>query len=228
MQEFYTESEMTAPAIRWMEDASLIVKHEFVTPWGKCDLAGLQFDDENVCKRLDLRQTKAVGSVVNAAILLTIPDVESNESTTVEKLHFEHHSWFPEDTIRTAINRLVQDHFVIEYSGGRLQKVNGWLPIHRRLVAIELKLSRVEEVLQQARNNLEFATESFAALPTEIADRVCEHRIRWKHFFDAGVGLLRVSTQRCEVLIPSANPTANQPEALSFYCAEKFWRTRHR
>ena len=100
------------------------------------------------------------------------------------------------------------------------------MPIHERLVAVELKLSRIEEAMHQAMNNLGFADESYVALPAVVARRVASNPSRWSEFFDAGVGLLSVSRHRCDVLMQPHKAAGWPDPAIQLYCAEKFWRTR--
>lgn len=210
-----------------MEQSGLVVKSEFATPWGICDLAGLQFDESNVLRRLELKQTKAVSSITRAAVFLALPNAESRTSISFDSLVTSCEG-FPADLLQMEINRLVSDRFVVRCSLGRLQKAGDWYPIHRRLIAVELKLNRIDEVLIQALNNLEFATESYAALPAEIAERTVRKRERWQRFFDEGVGLLRVTQRTCKVLVPSTRTSSGVSAALNCYCAEKFWKTRLR
>ncbi len=47
----------------------------------------------------------------------------------------------------------MNDGFIVRTDTQALQKINGWMPLQKRLVAVELKLSRVEEAISQAVNN---------------------------------------------------------------------------
>jgi hypothetical protein len=106
-----------------------------------------------------------------------------------------------------------------------MQKLNGWMPLHKRLIAVELKLNRVEEAISQARNNLIFADSSYVWLPKKLALRVASRRIRESSFLESGVGLLAVASAECEILIPSRHCSAKPDPVIQFYCVEKFWRT---
>jgi hypothetical protein len=219
------ESDMVAPAAKWMRSAGLLAKAEFITPWGICDLVGLRFNPDKVAHRLHLRQTRAVNSITRAALLLQIPDVETRESTTLKKLVGQCAAAVPEAVVSEETFRLIADRFVIS-SSGRLQKVNGWMPMQDRLVAVELKLSRVEEAMHQALNNLGFAEESYVGLPAEMARRVASNASRWSGFFDAGIGLLSVARRECKVLVEARKTPGRADAAVQVYCVEKFWRTR--
>ncbi len=225
---FARESDMTSAVVRWMESGGMTVKSQFVTPWGICDLVGLTFNPTNVARRLEQKQTRPVGSITRALLLLQIPDTERGTSTTVRRLVRQFAPSIPEEVVSEQVAQLIGDRFVVPSSRGRLQKVNGWMPLQDRLVAVELKLSRIDEAMYQARGNLGFAQESYVAFPAEVARRVAASRSRWSGFFGAGVGLLSVTRRGCEVLVDSRPDHTLNDEAIQFYCVEKFWRTRLR
>jgi len=222
---FLYETQMVAPAAKWLEQLGLTVKNEFVTPWGICDLVGASLDPQQVSKRLEHRQTKPVASVTRAAILLQIPDVESENSITLGKLVRDYAPVIPQEIVIREIERLIEDRYVVRSGRNRLQKLNGWMPLHRQLVAVELKLSRVNEAMTQAVSNLGFAGESYVGLPSKIAKRVAANKQRWAKHFDKGIGLLAVSARSCSVLVPVFVKKEPPNPALQFYCVEKFWRT---
>jgi hypothetical protein len=100
------------------------------------------------------------------------------------------------------------------------------MPLHKQLVAIELKLHRIEEAMSQAWNNLSFAEKSYVALPSDVAIKVKSRQSRWSPFIRSGVGVLSVTAKSCEVVIPSKRCLSYEPDpVLQFYCVEKFWRT---
>jgi len=223
---FAREADMAAPVVSWLKRDHLRVKSQFVTPWGICDLVGLAFDDEKVDHRLRLGQTRPLGSITSAALLLHIPDVEEEEWTTLHRLVREFSPPIREEVVSEQVTRLLADGFVILRSRGRLQKLNGWIPLQNRLVAVELKLSRILEAMHQALNNLGFAEESYVALPAQVALRVASNAARWSRYFDAGIGLLGVGRRSCRILVPARKNRERPNHAVQLYCVEKFWRTR--
>ena len=225
---FLLEADMAKSAVRWLYAAGMTVKSEFVTPWGICDFVGLKLNQERVDTRLNLRQTKAIGSITRAAILLKIPDIETRKSVSIEHLMRKCGSSISAEAVKSETDRLMADGFVISTARGRLQKVNGWMPLQDRLVAVELKLSRIEEAMHQAMNNLGFTEESYVGLPAAVARRVALNPSRWSSFFDAGVGLLGVSRRHCEILLQPHKAAGWADPAIQLYCVEKFWRTRAR
>lgn len=217
---------MVASAAAWMKDCGLTVKSEFVTPWGMCDLVGLRFNPDNVAHRLQQKQTRAIGSITRSALLLQIPDIESRKWTTINNLVCRFTPSIPREVVLKEMVQLISDRFVVSSSRDRLQRVNGWLPLQDRLVAVELKLARIEEAMRQALNNLGFAEESYVGLPAEVANRVASNQSRWAEFFNSGIGLLSVARRGCEVLVATRKTRDWTDEAVQLYCVEKFWRTR--
>lgn len=221
---FTSEEEMRQPVARWMSSLGLTVKAEFVTPWGICDLVGSSPRKRSRSKRIRFGQTNAVASLSRTALLLSIPDVASDETISLESLIRTFDPLIPEQTIISETDRLVEDRFV-KRTGMRLQRLNGWVPLHKRLMAVELKLHRVEEAMHQAATNLIFSDESYVALPSQLAFRVNDRPQRWNEFFERGVGLIAVSTRSCQIVRKSLQKLTKPDPVLQFYCVEKFWRT---
>ena len=130
-----------------------------------------------------------------------------------------------EELVFQEIEGLISDGFVVRSHGNRLQRLNGWMPLHKRFVAVELKLKRVEEAMRQAWNNLKFVNESYVCLPRDLATLVLAKRSRWATFLNAGVGLLGATTRSCEVLIRSDGRMTSRDPVVQFCSIEKFWRT---
>jgi hypothetical protein len=222
---FDSEAKMSKPVIRWMQALGLQVKAEFITPWGVCDLVGLSFRPRNVIHRRRLGQNQPITSVTRAALLTEIPDEVTGDAISLRALVKKYAYVMPPDVVDFQVRRLIAEKFVFHTSNGELQKRNGWVPLHKRLVAVELKLHRIDEVMSQANNNLLFAQESYVALPNTVASRVYEKSSRWSQFFAYGVGLISVTPRKCEVLIRSQPGASAADNLLQFCCVEKFWRT---
>lgn len=225
---FTREAEMTPNVVRWMTSVGLQVRSEFQSPWGICDLVGICFNVERVAHRVALRQTGAVGSVTRAALLLALPDAGTRRSLSLEVLKNKFGDALSADVVSSEIEKLKRDGFVITTKQGHLQKLNGWMPIQDRLVAVELKLTRIFEAFQQARANQSFAAEAYVAFPADIAKKVAAPASSWQEHLDHGVGVVSVEKRRCEVLVPARPLDHVQNAAVQLYCADKFWRSRER
>jgi hypothetical protein len=221
---FTAEANMNKPVGQWLKSLGLAVKTEFITPWGICDLVGSSVRKQNLARRLRLGQMKPVSSLTRTTLLLGIPDIETGSSVTLASLVRKYAAVIGEDVVVAQTQKLINDGFVLRQSGDRLQKLNGWIPLHKRLIAVELKLTRIEEAMSQAHSNLSFADESYVALPKDLAYRVAAKPDRWSGYFDFGVGLLAVSSRACAIVKkPQLRPYPPDP-VLQFYCVEKFWR----
>jgi hypothetical protein len=213
-----------APLVRsWLEGQGLLVKPEFAAPWGICDFVALSFRSGRVRERLRLGQRRPVGSLLRVSLLHRIPDVKDG-SVTVRCLEREFSDVIDTSRLASELRRLVQDRFVRFVRQGAVQKLNGWAPLHRRIVAVELKLGRIQEAFAQAKSHVGFADEVFVAFPEPLAIKVAAGT-RAPIFDSAGVGVLAVGADGCtEVLRPRARGTIADP-VLQAHCVERFWRT---
>jgi len=221
---FARESEMTKPVLKWLHSQSLLTKVEFGLPWGICDLVGLSFNQAQVAKRLSFRQHRPIGPIQRVELLRHIPDQESGQSITLKRLQKAAGETVFGSTIDRDLAILISNGFVVSKKNGTLQKLNGWAPIHDRIVAVELKLSRISEALSQALSNCSFATESYIALPKLTASRFADNA-RYSEFREAGIGVLGVTRTSCKVISPAQARYA-QDDTLQMHCVERFWRTR--
>jgi len=221
--EFDYEHQMVEPAEAWLKSKGLMVKREFPTPWGICDLVGCSFNRRNVNKRLRLGQKKPIGSHFRTMLLSHIPEEAENRPITAHRLVRAFSEFFDEAQVIVALDRLQRDRFVRRTPCGLLYKVNGWMPLHRRLVALELKLSRVQDVLHQAIGNLEFANESYVGLPMPAAKRLVASKQKIQ-FIRSGVGVLGIDLHKCRILLKAGISKRNPDVVIQTHCVERFWR----
>jgi len=221
---FKLETEMAPAVCEWLRSARLTVKQEFSLPWGICDLVGVSLNLNNVRKRLTLKQTKAIGPLWRVDLLRQIPDQETGRTISVQELERVYGNRITSPVIATEIEKLVADRFVLQTDTGGFQKLNGWVPLQKRIVAVELKLMRVAEALCQAASNRAFATESYVALPWEMALRLSKGS-RVSDFDDAGVGILAVAHDACRVMFPASAHGIKADTTLQMHCVERFWRS---
>jgi len=220
---FQAESAMVGPAKKWLTNQGLLTKHEFQTPWGVCDLVGVSLAAERVRQRLSLRQRDPIGPALRIDILNRIPDVATGKATTIRSLERTYQEMLTPGELRQEIARLQEWKFIQVSRRGSFQKINGWAPLHKRIVALELKLARVGDGLAQAVSHLGFAEESFVGLPTGLAERVASSN-RSEAFRKSGVGLVSVGPLDCFVLLPSKPSRAHVNPTVQMHCVERFWR----
>ena len=222
--EFRLERDMLRFARNWLAEQGLMAKAEFYTPWGICDLVGVSLRRERVQQRLTHGQNRAIGPLLRVEILRRIPDVADCNSITFKRLERQYRGLLTPDELRVQLDYLIRGKFVQVNQHGALQKVNGWAPLHKRIVALELKLTRVQDALSQAMSHLAFAEESFVGLPAGLAERVANSN-RAREFRNSGVGIVSVGAEECGVLLQSKPRTVANP-VMQMHCVERFWRTR--
>lgn len=221
---FRLEHEMLESANRWLTGQGLLSKAEFYTPWGVCDVVGVSLSAVRIRKRLKLGQRAPIGPLRRVTLLNQIPDFQSHKSTTERQLKAEFSGIFSEVELEGELHRLIRDRFVVRSEFGRLRRLNGWAPLHRRIVAVELKLHRVKEAVFQAASHLRFATESYVGLPEEMALRTIQKKGA-RHFRNRGLGLVAVTPTHCRLLVRSRPRRAQADSVLQMHCVERFWRS---
>lgn len=219
---FDYESQMAKPAEEWLQSKGLMTKKEFAMPWGICDLVGCSVYKTRARKRLRYGQSKSVSSQLRMMILSVIPDVDKGNSVTHQNVHRHFAEFIDSTRIDLEIARLIKDRFVIGTSRNRLQKQNGWMPLHKKILALELKLTRIDDALHQAINNLEFADESYVGLPMQKAMQVVNGKKKTR-FSEKGIGVLGVSSQECKVLLKPDRTKAKPNDIIQAHCVERFW-----
>src|SRR6266404_4071797 len=194
---------MAKPVHQWLRRQHLLIKSEFVLPWGICDLVGLSFNGQQVAKRLSFRQHRPIGPLQRIDLLRHIPDQESCSAITLNRLRKLAEYRELAYPFERDLQMLIANRFVVATKNGSLQKVNGWMPLHERIVAVELKLYRISEAVSQALSNRAFATESYIALPAKIAERFVRN-VRHAEFRNTGIGVLAVTKTTCRMLVPAS------------------------
>jgi len=219
---FDYEYQMCSSAQAWMISQDLIVKKEFPTPWGICDLVGCSLNKNNVKHRLAIGQKKSIGSELKTLIHSVIPDQELNTSVSFDDLYKTFADVYDKSQIQKEIEVLIKNKFIVIAPDGAYQKINGWQPLHKRLISVELKLSKISEAFKQAINNLEFADESYVGLPFNVAKKVYYSR-RKLDFQRAGIGILAVDENKCSVILKAERAKNHSFSYLQTYFVEKFW-----
>jgi hypothetical protein len=220
------ERDMTAPVLAWMQRQGLHVQTECSTPWGICDLVGVSFRTRNVKRRLALRQSSTIGSQFDISVLACLPDAEFDEGISVAAIRDLLGGFSTVSSIETTLAKLEQRRFV-RRTGGQFAKINGWMPLHQRIVAVELKLGRVEEVIQQASNHVGFATESYVGLPMDVAQRLAKSP-RLGGVIKAGVGIIGITEHKVRTLRRADTSAHMSIPWLQMHMTERFWRAGYK
>ena len=218
---FRSESEMRRPVDRWLVSQGFLTKSEFTLPWGICDIVAVQFREESAKQRVAYRQTRPVRSLELIQLLELMP---RRRAITVAKLRGALAPLRSSSQLDANLQRLKEMRLVSSPRRNQIRKLAPWAPLQRRIVAVEMKLSRVSAALAQAKPHLAFADECYVALPNDVAVRVSEG-YRKKDFLDRGVGLLGVTPHDVHVLLrpgPCATE-ATLSSLLQAYCTERFW-----
>lgn len=218
---FEYEKHMAEPAERWLREQGLMVKREFPTPWGICDLVGCSLNKSKVRRRLRLRQTQPIRSQLRVHLLSLIP-LQGQGCIDADDLHRVFEPYLDKGRIECELRRLVKDRFVRPADDRTFCKVNGWMPLQKRLVAVELKLARIDDAFHQAINNLGFADESYVGLPSDVAMRLVKSR-RKTECVERGIGVLAVSADRCRVVLHATKRPSSPDKTTQSYAVERFW-----
>lgn len=213
---------MIRPAKAWLKCKGLLIKHEFPTPWGICDLVGCSFNKQNVNKRLKLGQKNPIGSYFRVLLLSKIPEEEEGPPIVRSRLVKMFSEFLDNKRITLELNRLERDKFIHKTNSGSFYKLNGWMPIHKRLVALELKLSRVQDGLRQAITNLEFADESYIGLPMQAAKSLA--RSSDIPLIERCIGIVGLNSESYRVLRSAKCSRQSTDPVLQAHCVERFWR----
>lgn len=224
LAKFSLEKDMSRYARNWLAGLGLIVKEEFYTPWGICDLVGASFISRRVRQRLSLGQRRSIGPPSRIELLNRIPESSTGKAITVKRLQREFGDTLTAKDLEKELKRLADGRFLRTIKRGHLQRLDGWFPLHKRIVALELKLSRIDDALHQARAHFRFAEESYVGFPDDLAVRVVRSN-RAARFEQSGVGIVSIGVQGCNILLRSKRQKRLVDLVLQMHCIERFWRT---
>ncbi len=210
---FKYERDMTEPARAWLHEQTRFTMIEYATPWGICDLVGCSFDSIAAMYRKRDRQATPL-----------------TPSTTLRKLwrlHVAGSGGLPNANASDTYDALWKKRMVsVDALDCARSKVR-WLPLHNRLIALELKISRVSEVLRQAEGNLEMAGESWIGLPLSLAEKVVAND-GYVKFGSQGIGVLGVTPSGCQVVLKARPQKPKLKHVTEMIVVEAFWRKHHR
>ena len=215
---FRFEADM-APAVRdWLGRQGLVVRSELATPVGICDLAGCLIDQGRAAERKRLGQARVLGPQLRVDVWSR---VSADWPVSSAALTEDYSGTVTGQRIEQELARLVASRLVERNPRGDYIRYAPWHPLHERLVAVELKLTKVTDALRQAEAYQTFANETYVALPARVAHVTRE--LHHQRFRTASVGLLAVHLTRVEILIDAA-PRQPFDEVLTTHVVERFWR----
>lgn len=218
---FRYEREMAHPVRQWLENRGLITAPECQLPWGVCDFVAVSLYKRKVEQRLKMGQRSAIGNPVKVHLIDLIPDQEQGYSITARRLYKEMCEFCDSNDVDSMLSALKRSNFVVEPRKNHFQKLNGWMPLHKTIIAVEMKLNRVPDVLSQAYSNLRIADKSYIALPKPVAHRVVERdEDRIRHY---GIGVIGVSSDKCRVLLSAQKKSAHTDREMQNWLVERFW-----
>jgi hypothetical protein len=216
------ETQLLSPVRRWLESEGYITVDEFQTPWGITDLLGLKYNLDMVFDRIANKQLAPIGDLQSVMVFLLMPPASSRHSLTEEELFKELGYLMGEPKLRAIVASLRRKKLITISSSGRFTRAAPWLPYHERMVSVELKLSRVDEAIAQAKRHRVITPFSYVALPESVAEKAAVDS-RSTDFIVAGVGLISVAKDTCRVLLEPREKSSSLEQAYEIAAAEQLW-----
>lgn len=215
------EAHLAGTVLLWLGEQGMMQVTEFVTPWGVADVLGIRPNIDRVKARIAAKHLDPVSDAHAMQLLLSLPADGKPKRLADIARKFE--PLLGPDLFERAVRNLIRKRFIV-HEGASLIRRTEWMPYHEQLIAIELKLRRVEEALAQARRHKAITVDSYVGMPAVIAEKVAFTERR-SEFEAAGVGLLSVQDGSCKVLIPPNTSQKTVIEAQQLSAAEACWRT---
>lgn len=219
---FRYEKDMREPVRTWMEAQGYTTRDEVYLPWGVCDLVGIHIDQAQVNLRRNARQFTRLS---NGDIwwLMFIPPEGFYQEDLADAIYSNVSGWSFKDRLKKLRKRRLID--AEEKHGSLFLTTNiPWLPYHKKIIAVELKLSDTAGVRHQADNHHVFANETWAALPANRVDKM--RQATRDKFKSAGIGILSVTLDKCEVVIEPCQYTPKDiyERIRAAFVAECVWQ----
>ena len=221
--DFRAEQEMLGSVLGWLVHRVSEYKTEFNVPWGYCDVVGCTLSARRTLRRLRLGQKQTIGPLERVSVLWEIPEARSGTAVSLSDLMEKLAPLISPSKLVEELTVLESRGFLKRVEGCAFQRENGWFPLQEKLIAIELKLDRIAEVIEQAERHLLFADESYIALPMSTA-RAIARSSRKYDLRRRGIGLIGVSANASKTILAAARSRQIDP-VVQAHCVERFWRT---
>lgn len=219
---FSFESQMTGMVKAWLERERLNAWPEFRMPHGICDIVGCSLN-ATALRRSKAGSAKPLGSLRRIYLFSLLPEITAESSGASPKDIFEKTCGTIEiSRITSEMNRLVSEGRAIRDAERRYFRLGKLEKTHKRIVAVELKLTEVRAAFRQASRNLEYASESYVAYPIKKAVDVAGN-YKSNDAVVQGIGILGVARNGCQVIAKPARATVNRNRLAQYYIAEKFY-----
>jgi len=166
---FEHEGQMKPILRAWLERQGLAVKEEFPSHVGIADVVGCHIRPEAVAARIRSKQRGVIGPLLRVHIWEHIPNETERRGASLANLCDLFAGVITEGDLQREVACLEARSFVRRTRTGTLRKLNGWHPMHSRLVAVELKLKDWRGACRQAVRYLAYADEAYVALPERTA-----------------------------------------------------------
>jgi len=221
-QAFRFEREMAPMVQRWLSSRGLLAKAEYTVPWGICDYVGLALNKVQVRRRIKFGLRQPIGPALRISILLAVPGASSGKSIPTSELAALYDGLLSLRRIQAELDRLQHAGFIKATSPAQYQRTCDWTPLQRKIVAVELKLTRTAKAIRQAEANLRLADESYIALPMPLAHRAAA-RLRNSDAPPRSIGIIGVSGTGHRTILRSHPHGHARDEVVRMHCAERFW-----
>lgn len=222
-RELRLETQLASSVWRWLNTKGAYPIDEFQAPWGITDFFGIRPNLDRVLERTSKGQTTSVGGDQHVMILLAVPALESGKSIDQELLAKRFSFLIGKSKVEHIIQTLRKRRFLKADSQGQLTRDTPWLPFHDEMWSVELKLTRVNEALAQAKRHLRITPNSFVGLPPIAASKVAQSA-KANDFIRSGVGLLSVTPEECVEVIKCSGDRSPVEQVYEVAAAENCWR----
>lgn len=213
---------MLYPVEQWLLQRNYVTKVEIQMPWGICDLVGVKPNLEKALIRQRETGRRTVGDFANAWILVRLPSEASRQSISLDDLKRESEWTLSSQQLDESLEDLLSRGLIAKNSSGNFRKRSSWLPYHDAVVTVELKLSRVGDVISQATRHKSITERSYIALPSDKAGRILEGSKKVE-LERAGIGLFSTDGTSCVELISPRQSQFESNSPFEILVADRFW-----
>jgi len=205
----------------YFEALNFVTVQEFGVGYGIADLVAYQLSYKNCQKRIANNQKKPLSKVQYFQILAALPDIEKSKTISLEDLNCK--LPFSKDRLNYFwLESLKKLGYVTKISKNSYTKINGFIPITNEIIAVEAKLTDWKKGAIQAKRYKVFANRVYLATEEKVAHRI-DQKLLSKH----GIGLLLVSDNRVQEILPA--PRTGPRDQLRYHLAgEEAWKVYYR